>query len=160
MSGANIMQRILTNVVLSFVLVAASVRADEPVWQQWSGSAPPVRYAHAMAYDSARGVVVVFGGRYGSTARDDLWEWNGTELTERHPTGNKPDARYAAAMVYDSARGVCVLFGGLTEPPGFRGDTWEWDGESWTNPDSGGPSPRGEHSLAYESGAPPWKPTS
>src|SRR5574339_494869 len=30
-------------------------------------------------------------------------------------------------MVYDANRGVVVMFGGT-----FPSDTWEWDGEAWT----------------------------
>ena len=35
------------------------------------GIAPPARFGHAMAYDWARGRVVVFGGNTGSTQLDD-----------------------------------------------------------------------------------------
>ena len=38
----------------------------------------------------------------------------------------------AHAMAYDVARGVTVLFGGYVLPPDAIGDTWEWDGTSWT----------------------------
>ena len=34
-----------------------------------------------MAYDSARGVTVLYGGYNGSTYMTDTWEWNGTVWT-------------------------------------------------------------------------------
>src|SRR2546430_7908879 len=46
-------------------------------------------------------------------------------------TTSAPSARFAHNMVYDSARGVTVLFGGAN-PSGYLNDTWEWNGQSWT----------------------------
>ncbi|MFH0981929.1 MAG: hypothetical protein V2A79_10350 [Planctomycetota bacterium] len=37
-----------------------AARAGDPVWMNRPGPSP--RYDHAMAYDSARGVTVLFGG--------------------------------------------------------------------------------------------------
>jgi hypothetical protein len=34
-------------------------------------------------------------------------------------------------MAYDAATGKVVLFGGWT-PSGALGDTWTWDGSTWT----------------------------
>ena len=34
-------------------------------------------------------------------------------------------------MAYDAARGVTVLFGGY-DGANYLGDTWEWNGTSWT----------------------------
>ena len=35
-------------------------------------------------------------------------------------------------MAYDSQRGRIVLFGGSNSITGALGDTWEWDGATWT----------------------------
>lgn len=48
-----------------------------------------------------------------------------------------PRARNHAAMVYDAERRRIVLFGGHALGPenataDVFGDTWEWDGSSWT----------------------------
>ena len=48
----------------------------------------------------------------------------------------------------DSARGVSVLFGGIGDSA-FN-DTWEWDGESWTQVSSTGPSRRYNTSMAHD----------
>ncbi len=64
-----------------------------------------------------------------------------------------PAPRYNSAMVYDVARGVTVLFGGqITQyEGGVSGETWEWNGNSWTQRVVGGPSPRSGHAMAYDS---------
>ncbi|MCK5683964.1 hypothetical protein KAJ27_07580 [bacterium] len=43
-----------------------------------------------------------------------------------------PVARNDHAMAYDSIRGRTVVFGGATKSDGNLGDTWEWDGNVWT----------------------------
>ncbi len=99
-----------------------------------------------MAYDSARGVTVLYGGDLG-----DTWEWNGAigSWTQRSTTG--PEPRSGHAMAYDSARGVTVLFGGGPSG-GYLADTWEWDGTTgiWTQRSTTGPSPRRYHAMVYD----------
>jgi len=119
-----------------------------------------------MAYDAARGVVVLFGGGVGGAPEgllDDTWEYDGTTWTEVHPP-TSPSARGHHAMAYDSAREVTVLFGGGGSPPytthgpppGWdptAADTWEYDGTTWTDvspPTS--PSSRGALAMAYDAG--------
>ncbi len=60
--------------------------------QTWSepkpSSAPPVRHDHSMAWDSARGKTVMFGG-YGETNPNqysDTWEYDGSKWMLRTPT--------------------------------------------------------------------------
>jgi N-acetylneuraminic acid mutarotase len=97
----------------------------------WVNRTPPfaARESHAMAYDSARGKVVIFGGVGTTTFFGDLgdtWEWDGASAswTQRFPPVS-PAPGWPYAMAYDSAREKMVLFGG---------DTWEWDGNlgTWT----------------------------
>ncbi len=78
-----------------------------------------------MAYDTATGDLVLFGGG-GSAGRllDDTWTWNGSAWTEHHPAKH-PAARYGTSMAYDAtARGV-VLFGGYNLSADSN-DTWIW----------------------------------
>lgn len=118
---------------------------------EWNGTAwterslpasPPRRARHAMAYDSARKVVVLFGGwdstSPSKTPLNDTWEYDGNTWTQRTPA-NSPSGRLYHSMAYDSARGVTVLFGGELNCPNCSGisgkatdDTWEWDGNNWT----------------------------
>ncbi len=65
-----------------------------------------------MAYDAARGQVVLFGGFNRSTIFRDTWTWDGTDWT-KHTPAHSPSARYYSAMAYDSGRGQVVLSGGF-----------------------------------------------
>src|SRR6266436_1175998 len=65
-----------------------------------------------------------------------------------------PAARCNAAMVYVSGQGRIVLFGGQTadnSTTGLSNDTWEWDGENWTQYADIGPAPRSLHAMTYDS---------
>jgi len=111
------------------------------------------RYHHAMAFDSARGVVVLFGGlkkhgpRGGTTRSGETWEWDGVDWELVAETG--PSPRTEPVMAYDSVRGVVVLFGG--EDPYTRNDTWEWDGRQWRQVAETGPFGVGSHAaMVYD----------
>jgi len=59
-------------------------------------------------------------------------------------------------MVYDARRGRVVVFGGMgVAAPGQRppplGDTWEFDGQRWTQLRVTGPSARFSAGAAYDS---------
>ena len=109
----------------------------------------PRRVPGAMAYDSARGVTVLFGG-YDGALDDETWEWDGVNWTQRI-VSPRPSPRVTIAMAYDSARSVTVLFGGVTAA-GLDNQTWEWDGASWTLVSTSGPAPRQWHAMAYDRG--------
>ncbi|MEE8368205.1 MAG: VCBS repeat-containing protein [Thermoanaerobaculia bacterium] len=119
-------------------------------WKMVSTSGPSPRQSRAMAYDSAREVMVLFGGLIcDASAPDnftnDTWEWDGKEWSQAASTGPSPRV---APMVYDSAREVSVLFGGVGSVE--FDDTWEWDGESWTQVSSTGPGLRYNVVMAYD----------
>ncbi len=102
---------------------------DGSSWtRQYPVTVPSARSKHAMAYDRARGEVVMFGG-LGSNATllGDTWLWDGSDW--RAASGG-PLPRSDFALAYDSARQRTVLFGGSTTTAIF-GDTWDWDGASW-----------------------------
>lgn len=110
---------------------------------------PPPRSLHAMAYDSQRARVVVFGGVGTNGFLNDTWEWDG-RLWIRQVPANSPSPRAHHAMVYDEMRGVSVLFGGVANGVNL-GDTWTWDGTNWVDmAASGGPAPRFDHAMAYD----------
>ena len=116
----------------------------------WTEVSLLARTQHSTAYDSGRGVTVLFGGGAPTyVPRNDTWEWDGDIWTRRSGAGPAP--RNASAMTYDSIRGVTVLFGGRDTEQDF-GDTWEWDGLRWTLRADNGPSPRSGHSMSYDSG--------
>jgi hypothetical protein len=112
--------------------------------------------ANAAAYDAARGQTVFFGGAYpwwSSSWSGTTWTWNGLTLAQLSPPSS-PSARALHAMAYDSTRQRVVLFGGCVgaTSPSSLGDTWEWDGQNWSqsNPPVS-PTPRRGHAMAYDS---------
>lgn len=116
-------------------------------------SSPPARWVHCMAFDSARGITVLFGGYHccdgGHGDFSDTWEWDGSSWAFRTNVG--PSPRAYTAMVYDSARGVTVLFGGTAENLGYQRDTWEWNGSTWSIRTTTGPPERYWHAMVYDS---------
>ena len=113
---------------------------DGTTWiQPKTTSAPPPRMNYGLAYDAARGQVVLFGGWDEQQALNDTWLWDGENWVEVHPPVS-PSPRLDARSVYDAARQVALLFGG-SRPEGrevlFLDETWTWDGQTWTEHPSG-----------------------
>lgn len=103
---------------------------DGARWTRRDTAGPSPRLAPGAAYDSRRGVVILFGGAGADGFLGDTWSWDGTTWTRLAQAG--PSPRAMAAMAYDAARDRIVLFGGRRGyPNGDLGDTWEWDGGSW-----------------------------
>ncbi|MGK0155974.1 MAG: hypothetical protein ACI9SE_002941, partial [Neolewinella sp.] len=61
----------------TLLLTLASASTLAQTWTRASHSGPSARSGHAMAFDSARGAVVLFGGNISSGATDDTWEFDG-----------------------------------------------------------------------------------
>jgi hypothetical protein len=103
-----------------------------------------------MAYDTATGTAVLFGGEGGSiNPFNDTWTWNGTTWTKQTPA-TRPPGRYYGSMAYDTATGTAVLFGGLPNA-GVPNDTWTWDGTNWAKRDTRTrPHGRWEAAMAYD----------
>jgi hypothetical protein len=129
---------------------------DGTSWvQRFPATSPPARHGAAITYDSVRQRVVMFGGFSGVSGRlNDTWEWDGVNWTQRTSTA-VPYPRWSATMVFDSRLGKSILFGGDHLRPlalGPVNDTWEWDGNQWTElwPDAA-PVGRIGHVMAYDS---------
>jgi hypothetical protein len=100
-----------------------------------------------------RQVVVLFGG-FVPSGQDiaDTWEWNGTNWTLRS-SGGGPSPRGAHRLAYDEARNTTLLYGGYSTPGQVTlGDTWTWDGTSWTS-GAGGPGTLCDQLFVYD----PWR---
>jgi hypothetical protein len=99
---------------------------------------PSARSGASMAYDSVRGVTVMFGGCPSTNCNsgpyfNDVWEWNGAYWTQGTPMGS-PVARSGASMTYDSVRQVTLMFGGgINSNITDYNDLWSWNGTTWIN---------------------------
>ena len=102
---------------------------DGQTWKQIQATGPSPRGAAGAAFDSKRGLVVIFGGANRDGMLGDTWAWNGTAWRKLADSG--PDARAMGYLAYDRNRDRIVLFGGRKGWPNDLNDTWEWDGSNW-----------------------------
>ncbi len=111
-------------------------------WTQRATSGPPGRRSGAMAYDEARGAMVLYGGTDSNYAvLDDTWRWNGFSWTQAFPAHTPAATTFD--MTYDAVREEVLLHGDT--------GTWTWDGLDWTQraaPGAGVP-PAG-HALVFD----------
>ena len=105
-----------------------------------SSSTLGARMGAAVAYDTGRSTVILFGGL--GVIGNDVWEWSGanSQWVGRTPAvlpTEWPSKRSSMALVFDDSRQRAVLFSGIVlklAPPLLKAtsaDTWEWDGVSW-----------------------------
>ena len=121
---------------------------DGAEWALRAIGGPIAQARHAMAFDEARGVTVLYG-RSGSVG--ETWEWDGAAWINR--MAGTPGKRIRHSLVYDRARARTVLFGGgFNNDPDFA-DTWDWDGSVWAHRPETGPIGRSEHQMVYDSAA-------
>ncbi len=122
---------------------------QEQVWS-WDGSSwdlladggPDVRVVTGIAWDSARSVLVRYGGLplNSNDCTPETWEW---DITAWHQVDAAPPAVCDhAELVYDAARGVTVLFGGGDNSRTLLPGTWTWIGATWKEVATDGPTPR------------------
>lgn len=129
---------------------------------QFPANRPTPRSAHAMVYDSRRERVLAFGGRAESTEirgrftlLNDLWAWQDGNW-QQLDAGNAPPVRQHADLAYDRARDRVILFGGYRVAANGRDieplyDTWEFDGQSWTEVQTAANGPQVDKPLlAYD----------
>ncbi|MBL8756679.1 MAG: hypothetical protein JNK15_25510 [Planctomycetes bacterium] len=134
---------------------------------EWNGTtwtqrlplhSPPSRAESVMVWDAANQRVLLFGGyaNQGSGFHyyaNDLWSWDGVDWTQ-HTFAGGPSPRSQHAGAYDSLRQRLVVYGGRDANSGLQplGDTWEWDGATWsqaTSPSS--PPPLQSATAAFRS---------
>jgi hypothetical protein len=122
-----------------------------------AGSRPQPRCLHSLAYDHARGTVLLFGGElFGGNVEyfGDTWEWDGASSTwtDRTPASS-PAPRSRHALAYEPIREKVFMFGGSRDHNHFA-DAWEWSGAAgtWTqtNWEGDGPAARSRHTLAFD----------
>jgi hypothetical protein len=129
------------------------------VWRFVSAEGPQPRTFAAVAYDERRRQAILFGGNrvlFGKgnendTFLADTWRFQKNQWVRSGTVG--PEPRAEAAIAYDRDRGRIVLFGGYRRIAGITqrlGDTWEWDGERWSEMALDGPTPRNNAAMTYD----------
>jgi hypothetical protein len=128
---------------------------DGSTWTQVADVGPSQRLAAALADDTTRERVVLFGGgSYTATTftyEHDTWEWDGSVWEQ--VTNMGPPGRYAHAMT-GTAAGT-LLFGGVRQDNSTQvalRDTWAWDGLHWQQRQDMGPSTRYLPALTWDGG--------
>lgn len=120
---------------------------DGARWTEIKAAGPSPRNSAAMAYDSARGKIVLFGGASRGVVSGDTWEWDGKRWAENRAA--LTEGRFNSAMAYDDARGKLIRYGGRFSGKPV-GDTWEYDGKAWKRSSSTGPAARNHTAAAYD----------
>lgn len=122
------------NVCACTALLASLVSAQETWRPIATTNAPEPRERAAMAYDVARGTVVLFGGLHtdpitGPLVHGDTWTYDGSDWTRHAVSG--PPPRVDHGMGWDPVTASVILAGGR-DANGRRVDTWAWNGTTWT----------------------------
>ncbi|HEY1692345.1 MAG TPA: hypothetical protein VGG39_09290 [Polyangiaceae bacterium] len=129
---------------------------DGASWTQIYFPDFPDSYPSARADTAAaslNGTAVMFGGHgfdeNGNVVDlGDTWTWDGVigdawALASTPPAASPPARSGASAATLG---GAVILFGGSSSGSPL-GDTWSWDGTSWTQVSTGGPPPRFHASM-------------
>ncbi|MGE3174036.1 MAG: hypothetical protein AB7O97_15525 [Planctomycetota bacterium] len=109
---------------------------DGTAWsQRFPTARPGGRHAPAMEQDLSTGNVVLFGGRTGTTAADqlaDTWLWNGVQWSPR-ATPTTPPALMMPSLVFAWERSRLQLLGSEWRGQGQDIDEqlWEFTGSDW-----------------------------
>lgn len=127
---------------------------QKQMWELVStATTPPARHGHAMAYDSSRRVVMMFGGITSSTRTlfNDTWEFDGNNW-QQIQTIAAPTPRWTPVMSYDYNRKKIVLHGGYNWDDYHLTDTWEYDSsqKTWFKIAERGIDSDGAGAMAYD----------
>lgn len=120
-----------------------------PVWTPVASEVLPDWSSTEAVWDSARDVVVVFGGLAGAQAPGALYEGDGRQWWPR-AFDHGPEQRQRHCMAYDPNGQLTILFGGRVGLE-LSAETWAYDGRSWTllAPEQA-PSPRAGAAMAWD----------
>jgi hypothetical protein len=118
----------------AWVLESANGQGGTPTWNRLlpAGGPPPVRHAHASAYDSVNNRLIIFGGGKWDQSRQnddhlgDVWDLSHANglggapaWTQLFPSGVPPHPQVYTWAAFDSVNQRMILFGGRsnTDPP-------------------------------------------
>jgi hypothetical protein len=112
---------------------------DAQGWHLSSAQGPPWEAADAMAALHGNAIMVGNG---------QTWQWTGSAWIRRTVPGPSIRGGHRMATLGDKI----VLFGGAHDvtqsQTTYYHDTWEWDGNTWTQKSDAGPSGRSGHAMA------------
>lgn len=108
---------------------------DGSAWtQRLPAAAPSPRESPALAFDPARGRVVLFGGRTGAGASQqlgDTWEWDGSNWLEV-VTPLSPPALLQPALCHLAGSNELLLTGIHLVGSTMEVQIWRYEGHRWT----------------------------
>ncbi|MBK8006354.1 MAG: hypothetical protein IPK12_21340 [Gemmatimonadetes bacterium] len=102
----------------------------------------------ALAFDTRRQRLYSLGGYDGQTSLADFRVLEAGAWRVLAPFPGGPAAE--PGLVYDAARDRLVAFGGSAAAGGAAGETWEYDGTTWSKKDIASPPGRQAHVLVYD----------
>lgn len=129
--------------ILMFGGVVSSGEFQNDTWKfdgtNWTklapATSPSVRGFASMAYDSAHGQWVLFGGVNEYNFLPETWTFDGTTWT-LHAPATTPSGRKGAQICFDShlnsGAGQVLMFGGINATDNYPSNTiWTWNGTTW-----------------------------
>lgn len=146
---------------------SSGVSFDETVeWngETWStaasGDGPGPREGPGFTWDPGSDRMLLFGGAENGTLHGDTWTWSGTAWEQIAVSGPRPrfvnlmaEYRNPPLAPGEPSGGYVLLQGGHWvegDDGGNLEDTWQWDGEIWTELDGAGPGPRVNSPGAFD----------
>ena len=123
----------------------------DPTWtQRLTTNQPNVTDGYAMAYDSNREVIVLYGGGRAWPYSNETWEFDGISWSQIVTTA-QPNAVYGMTLVYDSVQNKLLLFGGSDRADNELNETWEYAGGAWLQVGlTANPPPRTGHAAVFD----------
>lgn len=106
---------------------------DGSNWTRQTSSPPRASGFTNLTYDAAAKEVVayVYFGLDPYSPAEYTITWDGTRWTDR-TSASDPSPRANTAIAYNDADGHVVLYGGVFDQPQPFGETWVWDGSTWS----------------------------
>ncbi len=146
----------LTSPAVSVLDVSAA-----PAWAPSAGPepvGPDGRWGGLMAWDHINDRVIAWGGKDHTSYFGDVWVLDQSSLTgewTRLPvSGPQPAPRTYCAYAVDTVNNRLIIHGGGISTGSLTNELWTLDlaAGTWTQwPTGGGPAPRDQHVLVYDS---------